>query len=221
MANRRKRTPQLRPKDKVPWYEHRLTLSLKMSWIILSTVVGLVAGGILKGPEILESLRKLPADFRETIGQYKSWVYEDDAWTGNWSGHPQYIVNVPDMNLSEDTDLEMTIWATQGVIDGTITTTLVCKAVPFDFLLLKGEVSGNQAQVIVYDFILGKETSFAFLVLSRGDDGVITVTNKDDPLGLFPASSVRLGSDGLPEGTKPEPTNALCSSVRRSAGNPR
>jgi hypothetical protein len=220
MAKRRKPTPQLRDKDKVPWYEHRLTLSLKMSWIIVSTVVGVVVGGILKGPEILESLRKLPADFRETLGQYKSWVYEDEAWTGNWSGHPQYIVNVPDMNLS-NTDLEMTIWATEGVIDGTIVTTLVCKTVPFDFLLLKGEVRGNEAQVVVYDFIFGKETSFAFLVLSRGDDGVITVTTRDDQLGLFPVSSVRVGSETPPDGSKPEPTNELCSSVRRSHGNPR
>jgi hypothetical protein len=200
MAKPRKRAP--RPAAKVPWYEHRLSLSLKAGWLALCAVLGALGALILEGPTLLENLQKLPAEFSDTVGKFQSWWYDDADWTGNWSDFPEGIVDMADMHLS-DTDLKVTIWAKQGQLEGTIENAKVCQ-VSFDYLLLSGSVSGNTSDVMVWDFRDGHRLRFAQLTFSRNDD-TLTIKKTLDPAGLFSEDAVRIGRHPATDDKEPEP----------------
>src|SRR3546814_15367641 len=110
---------------------------------------------------MLQNARIIPKEVRETATQYQSWVKEDSEWTGHWSASPEGLADIADMQLST-VDMQITIWASQGEIDGTIATKEICKAIPvFNYVLLRGEVFGNTATVTAWDIVLGHKTEFA------------------------------------------------------------
>ena len=82
----------------------------------------------------------------------------------------------------------------------------ICNAVPFNsYLLLRGEVSGDTAQVIVWDVIGGRKIDFATLRLAR-DGSVLTVVPTGGMNHLFPGSA-RIAKSS-PEPT-PDPERVL------------
>lgn len=165
-----------------------------------------------QAPTLLQNARIIPEEFKITISQFRSWVKEDNEWTGHWSSFPEGFVDLADMQLTE-TDLEITIWATEGYIDGTIATKKVCETLPIvDYFLLRGEVSGDKANVVAWDIIKGHKTDFAELILER-KNGVITVTPKSGHTDLFPAIA-RIGQHPLEPGEDPKPTSDYCKEER-------
>ena len=141
-ARRKKKGPQIVVPEKAtarPFF--------KKAWVIATATAGVLFTALLNAPTILENVRKLPASIVRTKAQYLSWLHSDSEWTGKWSSSPEGIVDMEDMHLS-NVDMQITIWASQGGIDGTIATKKICKEIPlFDFVLLKGQVSGHTAQV--------------------------------------------------------------------------
>src|SRR3546814_17322974 len=94
------------------------------------------------------------------------------------------------MQLS-NVDMQITIWASQGEIDGTIATKEICKAIPvFNYVLLRGEVFGNTATVTAWDIVLGHKTEFAKLKLVR-DGNIITVRSDKSRVGQECVSTCR------------------------------
>lgn len=175
-------TPQPQPPQ--PWY--------KKVWVVASAV-GAAAFAIgLNGPNILQNLRKMPTEISATSDQYLSWIKEDEKWTGDWSSFPEGIVNMADMHLSEGVDLKMSIVSKNGDIGGEISTGTICKNVPhFDFLMIRGKVSGSTARITVWDIIGGKTVTFGDLDLVRKDD-VITIKPVSGNSDWFP-SGARIG----------------------------
>jgi len=160
--------------------------------LVVSTVATVAFTLVLNGPTILQNVRKVPAEVLATFDQYLSWVKEDEHWEGDWSTFPEGIVNMEDMKLSENTDLKISLTAKNGVISGEISTGEICRNVPiFDFLLLRGKVSGNSARVMVWDIIDGKTIEFGELDLIR-EGGVIKTKPISGNTKWFPAGA-RIG----------------------------
>jgi len=109
----------------------------------------------MNGPTLLQNIRKLPSEVETTHDQYVSWLKEDAEWTGDWSTFPEGIVDMADMRLSEGIDLKISLQAKNGELDGMIAAGKVCSNLPFDFLLLRGSVSGTAADVEAWDIIGG------------------------------------------------------------------
>lgn len=190
----------------VPWY--------KRVWVVMSATTIAVSALLLKGPTLLQNARILPAEIRQTTSQFQSWAKEDSAWTGHWSSFPEGIVNMADMRLS-DVDMQITIWASEGNIDGTIATKSICKSLPvFNYVLLRGEVTGKTARVTAWDILEGHKTDFAELELVRDGD-VITVTPTAGRKEWFP-SIARLGQHPDESGTQPEPDQTFCNEERKA-----
>lgn len=188
------------PERVIPWY--------KRLWIIISATTIVLASIILNAPTLLKNARDLPKEMRETERQYLSWLKEDTAWTGHWSSFPEGIVDMQDMNLS-DTDIQITIWASEGNINGTIATKSICESIPvLSFILIRGEVYGDTAIIIVWDIIDGYKTDFAELKLVR-DRNVITVTPITDPRSWFP-SVARIGKHPFEPENKSELHEFFC-----------
>ena len=112
---------QVAPAAKAPWY--------KRVWVVVSATSVVVSAILLKGPTLLQNARILPAEVRQTASQFQSWAKDDAAWTGHWSSFPEGIVDMADMHLS-NVDMQITIWASQGDIDGTIATKSICRSIP-------------------------------------------------------------------------------------------
>jgi hypothetical protein len=169
------------------------------------TAIGYIAYTLFKdAPTVLSNLEKTPAAFESTKSKFLRWRYEDEAWSGTWSSFPEGYVDMGDMNLS-DVDLRLEIVADQGQIGGVIATGKICQALPvFDFLLIKGEVSGGDAKITVYDFIDGKRKEFARLALRR-EGRIMTVTPIEGMVDWFPKMA-RIGHH--PD--KGEPLNGFC-----------
>lgn len=118
-----------------------------------------------------------------------------------------------DMKLS-DVGMQITIWSKEGEISGTIATKKICENIPFvNYVLLRGEVSGNTALVVVWDIVQSKKTDFALLKIVR-DGEVITVTPTEGLKEWFPAKAL-LGKHPTEAGKEPSPDQTFCAEERK------
>ncbi|OZB82717.1 MAG: hypothetical protein B7X28_03215 [Halothiobacillus sp. 13-55-253] len=209
-SNNKANSPQqVAPTIKVPWY--------KQVWVVASATGVVVSAILLEGPTLLQNTRILPGEVRQTVSDFQSWAKEDSAWTGHWSSFPEGIVDMADMRLS-DVDMQITLWASQGDIDGTIATKSICRSIPvLNYVLLRGEVSGNTAKVIAWDIVHGHKTDFAELKLVR-DGEVVTVTPTSGRKDWFPTTA-RLGRHPGESGAEPEPDQTFCDEERKALFN--
>ena len=116
------------PAAKTPWY--------KRVWVVVSATSVVVSAILIKGPALLQNGRVLPTEIHQTVSQFLSWTKDDASWTGHWSSFPEGVVDMADMQLS-DVDMQITIWAKEGNIDGTIVTKSICESIPlFNYVLL-------------------------------------------------------------------------------------
>jgi hypothetical protein len=197
---------QAAPTMKVPWY--------KRVWVVASATSVVVSAILLKGPTLLQNARVLPNEVRQTASQFQSWAKEDAEWTGHWSSFPEGIVDMADMHLS-NVDMQITIWASQGNIDGTIATKNICKSIPvLNYVLLRGEVSGNTAHVTAWDIVQGHKIDFAELKLVR-DGNVIVVTPSFGRKDWFPATA-RLGRHPAEQGVEPKSDQTFCAQEQKT-----
>src|SRR3546814_5171951 len=100
----------------------------KRAWVLISGTAVVISAVLLNAPQMLQNARIIPKEVRETATQYQSWVKEDSEWTGHWSASPEGLADIADMQLST-VDMQITIWASQGEIDGTIAKKEICKAI--------------------------------------------------------------------------------------------
>ena len=210
--NKRTRKTRPAPKPAEPTQPQPSQAWYKKVWFVSSTVGAAALTVALNVPTVLQNFRKIPAEISATLDQYLSWIKEDEKWTGDWSTFPEGIVNMADMNLSEGVDLKMSIISKNGDIGGEISAGSICKNVlHFDFLMIRGRVSGSTARITVWDIIGGKTVTFADLELLRKDD-VITVKSVSGNSDWFP-SGARLGKH--PESDKELMAN-FCTRVSGS-----
>lgn len=171
MASRRKKALAIPPGSPpvpptAPWY--------KRTWVV-AAAVGTAAFGLgMNGPTFLQNIRKLPTEFDATRDQYVSWLKEDAEWTGDWSTFPEGLVDMAGMRLSEGADLKISLQAKSGKLDGMIAVRKACEAIPFDFLLLRGSISGATSNVEVWDVVGGRQVILGQLKLVR-QGNVMTV----------------------------------------------
>ena len=170
MSRRKKKPQPLVPPSGAP---PSLPLYKRM-WVVVAGAVSIAFTAGLNGPTLLENARKLPGEIEKTWTQYASWRHDDQAWTGDWSTFPEGILDVTDMRLSEGVDLKITLLAEGGELGGVIAAGTICSALPYDYLQVRGRVSGNTAQLEVWDILQGQQVVFDRLKLIRDGD-VITV----------------------------------------------
>lgn len=167
-----------------PWY--------KQLWVIAvgSSSIAFAVG--LNGANWLQGIRKIPAEVELTRDQFVGWLKDDAGWSGDWSSFPEGIVNMGDLRLTSGIDLQISLQAKNGQLGGVIASRKVCAEIPaFDFLLLRGQVSGSTATVEVWDVIGGESRVFERISLVR-DHGVITVIPENGAKSWFPLNA-RIG----------------------------
>lgn len=192
--------------ETVPWY--------RRAWVIVSGVFAVVSAVLLSGPEALKNSRILPREISTTVSQFRSWVKEDAEWTGHWTAHPESYADVAGLRLS-DVDMQITLWATEGRIDGTIATKKICKSLPIlNYVLLEGTVFGDSARVKAWDIIGGHRVDFADLLLER-DGYLMTVTPTAGRRDWFPETA-RLAIDPVSadDHSQMESTHTFCAEER-------
>lgn len=201
---RKDRQPTKGAQQQAPWY--------KRTWFIGSSAAVALSAVLLNGPQLLENARHMPKEVSLTNHQFKSWLADDAAWTGTWSGHPEGYVDIEDMRLS-NTEMHLALNVTSGEIEGTIATHKLCSIFPaFDFILLSGHVHGfgHKATVTAWDIIQGHKLKFATLDLQR--QGVVMVVKPVEGETQWFPSSARLGLGAAPSSGEP-----FCIKERRAA----
>jgi hypothetical protein len=139
----------------------------KRTWVVVAAVGAATVGLGMNGPTLLQNIRKLPTEVEATRDQYVSLWRADAEWTGDWSTFPEGIVDMADQRLSEGGDLRISLQVRKGRLDGMIAIRKACEAIPFDFLLLQGSVSGAAAKAEVWDIAGGHMTVLGHLTLVR------------------------------------------------------
>ncbi len=176
--------PLLAMLTKPPWY--------KRVWVVVSAIGSCFFFLILNGPALLQNARVIPAELETTRDQLVRWLKEDAEWSGDWSNYPEYIVDMGDMHLTDGIDLKISLQAKNGVLGGMIASGKVCSSLPvFDFLLLRGSISGNVATVEVWDIIGGHKRIFERLKIVRDQD-VLTIQPERGADSWFPVDA-RIG----------------------------
>jgi hypothetical protein len=163
---------------------------LKRPWAIVVAVATVIGVFFLNINSVLTNVRAFPSEVRETGAQLSTWYYDDDAWNGYWTSHPEAYVDVADMNLSKF-PYGLYLQVQNGEIDGMIADQPVCLSVPFDFVLVRGHVDtfGKSATVFAWDTIGGHDVNFAKLKL-KIVDGIMTVEPVEGVKRLFPTARI-------------------------------
>lgn len=181
--------PQIPPD---PWY--------KKIWVVLSILGFVFFTLIVNAPALFANLENLPSDTNRVKKRFLGWYYDDEAWTGLWSGFPEGYVNLAEMELS-DVDLTIDLISENGEINGIIASKKMCEATPFSpFLLIDGGVNGNTATISIYDYIGGRRTDFVTAKLSR--DGAVMTVHPVGGLVEWLPDKARLGLDPDPNDEK-------------------
>jgi hypothetical protein len=203
--------------DKKPWY--------KKVWTLGVAAVGVIAAIGLKGPEVVDGLRKLPATISSAYEQFSTWKSDDAEWVGVWSNNTEGYVDSEDMRISA-TEMRFEIESTRGVLTGVVASRKICKSLPiFNFVLIDGKTSFSSADVDVFDFVGGRRQLFAKLKLQR-DGPVLIVKAVDDPAGWF-GERVRLARSAVHDQATHEKTrDTFCSAekaewMRKNLANPK
>lgn len=168
---------------------------LKRNWFWIAAIFSFVGWILLKGPEALSNAEKLPAAFSSASDKFLSWYYKDDEWTGVWSSKAEGYVDMADIPVSTvDVHIEMDVH--KGRVDGTIATKKICETFPmWDFVLLEGQISGDEFDGIVWDVIKGERQNFALVNFQKKGD-VLKVTPKEGYVSWFPAEAVIMRHPG-------------------------
>lgn len=197
---RKRRQPSTKPvtpsdlQSTVPWYQR--------VWLLITLVGAGIYGLLANGPMLLSNAEKLPSEFERVSGKFLSWYYEDQAWTGMWSGNPEGYIDSVEMKLS-DVDIKLHLLSEHGRIGGEISMKSICRVVPmFDYLLLEGKVSGDIATITAFDLIGGERKNF-FRFSTKRDGVVITVSPEEGAREWLPAVPVRIGLHPPREGEDP------------------
>jgi hypothetical protein len=174
--------------------ERRLWLK-RVAWAAGLPAVGAIVSAVVLNPtNLFAGLRALPGEVQVTTDQFWGWYHLDAAWTGHWTNKPEGYVDAGDMHLSaEDIGIQLTV--KNGKVEGTISTKSICRSTPFyQFLLVRGDVSGStDATIVVWDTFQGHNVDIAELELKR--EGVtMTVVPKQGMVHLFPQEA-RLAID--------------------------
>lgn len=185
----------------------------KKPWLWFVGSVAALALLLTNINSILSNARALPGEWRKTSDQFFEWYGEYDAWKGHWTNYPEGLVDMAELNLSNE-DFRIDIDESgHGKIAGTIETKGICeKTAILEELLIDGSIStAGWAEIEAFDFIGGYRRVFATLNLRR-DGMVMTVIPNDDPAGLFSKES-RIALD--PNDFRgPEDKEPLCRGKR-------
>lgn len=185
----RKKTLVVKPStpptpNTLPWY--------RRVWVIVVSVATMAFTLGLNGPTLLQNIRLLPSEVEAAHDQFVGWLKEDVDWTGDWSTFPEGIVNIADMHLSDGVVLKISLHSNKGTLGGMVATRRICTSLlAFDFLLLRGSISGNTANVEVWDIVGGHERVFGSMKLVR-ENGIITIWPDKRGESWFP-TGVRIG----------------------------
>lgn len=158
----------------------------KKPWLWFVGSVAALALMLTNINSILSNARALPGEWRKTSDQFFEWYGEYEAWKGHWTNYPEGLVDMAELNLSNE-DFRINIdESDDGRIAGTIETKGICEKIPiFEELLMDGSISSSRrATIEAFDYIGGYRRVFATLNLRR-DGLVMTVTPRTDPAGLF------------------------------------
>ena len=67
------------PPPPEPWWRW-----LRKPWTVTIAICGAIGALLLNINTILENVRELPSQVRETNSQFVGWLYQDAAWKGYW-----------------------------------------------------------------------------------------------------------------------------------------
>jgi hypothetical protein len=167
----------------------------KKPWLWFLGTIAALALLLTNINSILSNVRALPGEAGKTSEQFSEWYGEYDSWKGHWTNFPEGLVDMAELNLSQE-DFRIDINETKdGTIVGTIETKGICEKTPlFEEFLIEGSISSaSKARINVFDYIDGHRRVFAKLTLRR-DGNVITVIPDVDPMGVF-AAETRIALD--------------------------
>ncbi|MGA9582071.1 MAG: hypothetical protein WBR13_08900 [Allosphingosinicella sp.] len=158
----------------------------KKPWLWLAGSIAALALLLTNINSILSNARALPSEARKTSEQFFEWYGEYDAWKGHWTNFPEGLVDMAELNLSQE-DFRIDIDEIKnGAIAGMIESKGICEKTPFfERFSIEGNISNASiAKINVFDYVDGYKRIFAQLTLRR-KGGVMTVIPDADPMGAF------------------------------------
>lgn len=133
---------------------------------------------------------EFPRQVSTGLAQLKSWHSDDEAWTGYWNNFPEGVVNMEEMNLTEEADLQIQLKSVGGEISGTISSKAFCGRIQ-TFHFIRGNVGRNSGEIVMWDIILGIGRDLTTFSVTR-ENGVLVVKPISGDMAGLPAIS-RLG----------------------------
>ncbi|MBB5882956.1 hypothetical protein GGR74_004206 [Xanthomonas arboricola] len=168
------------------------TLSKLAICAAIPSVLGFFTWLLINGPTALQNSRALPSETIKTWSTFSAWLHEDEEWNGYWSASSEGYINSSEMDLS-NSDLVLILSASNGALSGTVASKSICRAIPlFNYNLVDGKISitGNTANILIYDYIGGRKVELESLQLRR--DGVVIEAVSRGGLLQMPVSPVRI-----------------------------
>lgn len=148
------------------------------------SVLKIAAGAALIGALFFGGLSALPgatsgpASLQHKWNALLSWYYDDRAWEGTWSTHPDSATAMLPLN-EQDVFLQLTM--AQGVATGIIASPTLCAQFPFsDTAQFQGEMVDGQLHGTASPMVGGEPQGMVTIVITRDGNNLRLLATADE-----------------------------------------
>jgi hypothetical protein len=142
---------------------------------------------------------------------FQAWARNDAAFTGTWANKArQGHIGIEGVKQPSDV-LWLSIKVDNGTINGAIHGAKLCEFTPNNYLSFDGDNSLLETRGRAYDYVLGKEKTFATFLLSLSKDHQrLTIRTLGAPSSMFPVVATLSRISDVPDDSF-EDVPAICA----------
>lgn len=153
-----------------------------MSVLKIAAGAALIAALFFGGWSALPGATSGSASLQHKWNALLSWYYDDRAWEGSWSTHPDSATAMLPLN---EQDVFLQLAMAQGVAAGIVASPTLCTRFPFsDTAQFHGEMVDGQLHGTAYPMVGGEPQGVVTIVITR-DGGNLRLAATANEVPLF------------------------------------
>jgi len=117
---------------------------------------------LMNGVTAIDNAERLPSAISRLHTKASNWYHTDQSWTGYWTNEGEI-----DARYQQSIYVDLDLLVQSDGVQGTITSVPQSEAIPFEYVLVEGAVSGDTLNLLAYDYFQGIRKEIATFSVTR------------------------------------------------------
>lgn len=129
----------------------------------MTVLAAVISWMLLNGISALSNAEMLPSAVSHFYAKISTWYHTDQEWTGKWTNEGDI-----DARFQPDIYVDLDLLVLDRNVQGTIISSWAQRdVIPFQFVLVEGNVIGNTLEVLAFDYFQGIPKCIATFKITR------------------------------------------------------